>query len=64
MSEDSSVLGELLQDVGGGGGREPKHCHPALSWTISTVQRLPGGRGREREREREIRVNSLHVDDL
>jgi hypothetical protein len=43
VSEDSSVLGELLQDVGGGGGREPKHCHPALSWTISTVQRLPLG---------------------
>ena len=42
MSEDGAVLRELLQDVGGGGGREPKHCHPTLSWSVSTIQGLPG----------------------
>ena len=54
MSEDGAILRELLQDIGGGRGRETKHSHPTLPWTISTHQCLTRG-----ERERNVTIRDL-----
>ena len=40
VSEDSAILGELLQDIGRGGRWKAKHSHPTFMWIITAAQCL------------------------